>query len=169
MTESGPQGAHSLTPRKSRRTVVKAAVWSAPAIAVISAAPAFASTPLPPTGADISTPNFGADRRGFRVFSTDSNFNNTAFANGTVITLTITGNGTLNGLTITGGAFSPAITTLAAGNYIITATTGAMGVTIAGTMTPNPGGSLTATGSMSWVGPPSGSAPLGSATTASVP
>lgn len=170
MTESGPQGINPLTSPKTRRTVVKAAAWSAPAIAVVSAAPAFASTPLPPTGAEIGSPNFGADQRGFRVQPLDANFQNTTFANGTTITLTITGTGTLSGLTISGGVFAPPITTLTApGTYTVTATPGAGNFIVRGTMTPNPGGSLSATGSMTWVGPPSGTAPLGSATTAPVP
>lgn len=163
---SAQQHAHGGL-RRNRRTVIKAAAWTAPAVAVVTAAPALATTTAPPpTGAEISSPNFGETGRGIRIIPIDADYNYTSFANGTTITLTVTGSGTLTGLVVSGGAFSPAITTLTAGTYTILATNGAANFTVRGSM--NAGGSLTATASVSWLGPPAGSANTGSVTTAPV-
>lgn len=163
MDDQRPQGRGPLSTRKSRRTVVKAAAWSAPAIAVVSAAPAIAATPPPPTGAFIGASNFGDTQRGFVVMPMSPG-GPTTFAAGTVITLTVTGPGTISGLTISGGSFSPAITQLTAGTYTINATTGATQFSITGNLTPT-GATLTASASLVWSGPPSGSASTGSTTT----
>lgn len=122
----------------SRRTVLKAAVWAAPIVAVAAAAPlaAASTTPAPRVdGATITASNFGPTERGAVIGLVDSDFNPIAFPGGSTISLTVTGTGSLTVTRVVNGAFSPAVTELTAGTYTLNPNGGALNVNFRGPVT----------------------------------
>jgi hypothetical protein len=91
----------------SRRTVVKVAAWSVPAVAVAVAAPSAAASVVPGPPVDGFVGTFGQNgqvRRGIDTRLVDEDFNAVPFPAGTTFTVTITDvdNGSVTLGTITG-------------------------------------------------------------------
>ncbi|MCI1748743.1 MAG: hypothetical protein LKI24_12040 [Acidipropionibacterium sp.] len=125
----------ALTHDMKRRSVLKAAAWTAPVVAAATVVPlaAATTTPPPPAGGNTSTPNFGA-KRGVQINLVDESFVPTAFPAGASIELTVTGSGSISGLTVSGGTFSGGTPDpLTAGTYTITPTAGGTYINIIAT------------------------------------
>lgn len=88
----------SATP--SRRTVVRTATWSAPAVAVVAAAPAYANTPTPP---NLSTStSSGSTRDGTDVTVNPTTFRNTGGTTAEGLDVRIQTGDTVNAVTVFG-------------------------------------------------------------------
>ena len=108
----------------SRRTVVKAAAWAAPVVAVAAAAPMAAATVEPePAGVAMTATNHSSIEGGYWVSTRPSDVDGEEVpfpsSGDTIVTLTITGAGSANVTAVSPAGISGAPTTgtLTAGTY----------------------------------------------------
>lgn len=138
----------ALTHDMKRRSVLKAAAWTAPVVAAASIVPMAAASGETPAGVFIGNGRYGtsSDGRYVRINLQNADYQDIVYPSNVTTTLTVvvTGAGTLSGVSVTGG--SPTPSSISEGTYTFTATPGVSSLQIRGSIS----GSLTFTATASF-------------------